>query len=196
MPNTPPTIRGSSLSYVPHESPWTRTLSFIPQPFAGALQTGWTLTSGFPFLKGPASLIAQNVEIPDACIHDLAALTSVTMTFSPNSGHTGIPATMPSISVQRIALATLDSPPLNSAGFVSIPTPGSVGAWNTPNQTFVYTSNQNNVIDKTQYKYIIEIIDENGANALSGGLYTGFQLTYTLDSTAISGAGFGALWFP
>jgi hypothetical protein len=201
MPNTPPTLDGSALPFVRSGTAWTRMLMFAPQPFGGTLSSSWltrgpTLTA-FPLLNGPGNNTdPQWVEIPGDCVHDLAVMTSLVVYISPNNAHTSLPTTYPAVNVVRYSTAANTFASLSSTGASVFPTAGSVGAYNAPNQSWTFTPNQNNIIDKSLYKYLLYFVDENGGGAIPNNLYQGVQVTYTLDSSALAGGGFGSLWFP
>jgi len=113
---------------------------------------------------------------------DGATLSSVSISFGVANPHFGVP-TLPTLSVQRIsqaansvvvALSTSDPQSFT-------PAPGSAAAWFASGftQQLIYTCNQNNVIDNTQYVYIMTLRDESGANSIAGNTYATYKLNYT-----------------
>jgi hypothetical protein len=132
-------------------------------------------------IMGPGSSSpAQNIALVP---HNGATLASVTMYFAVSSPHTGaLPSSYPKINIYRVKAQTGVSPPnlvaatddldgtsfgqsLVSGGFTAFPAPANLTAYvaSSQVQSWTATCNQNNVIDTSQYQYIVEIRDENGA---------------------------------
>jgi hypothetical protein len=157
----------------------TRTLPFVP---FGLLQSGWNVNSALnsgPQLVGGAAVTAQGLTFPAP--YNGATLASVVVYIQVGVSHSGVPAVLPSLSVFRTAIATGVVVTLGTVDPKAFPTPGSGAAWYDGGvmQTWTYTCNQNNVIDTTQYVYNMQLIDENGANALGGNKFWGAVLNYT-----------------
>ena len=49
----------------------------------------------------------------------------------------------------------------------------------------VYTPTQNNVIDNTQYVYVITIVDENAGSAVAGNIYLGMDYTISTSTPPV-----------
>jgi hypothetical protein len=122
--------------------------------------------------------------------HNGATLLSVSCSLRVTGPHASVPASMgggggPAMQVVRLAIGQgIPTAPqfLSSApqqGF--IPVPASGAAWDSAGQiqTLVYTCNQNNVIDTSQFIYSLILIDENGSGAVAGNIYEGLTLNYT-----------------
>jgi hypothetical protein len=197
--NYPPTgpygVVGGPLPHLSPNSSYARTLTSFPTPLGGAVTSPWTLSTGVPSqpkLVGNLTTNAQLIDCADA-IHDLATLLSVTCNFTAQT-HASLPAVQPSMFVERFNVSTGISSNLSSSAqqFAAIAT---VGAYNNGGNavSFTYTCNQNNVIDKGIYRYMIVLVDESGANSIAGNLYWGFQLTYRMNAML---GDFTALWWP
>lgn len=166
-----------------------KTYSFGPKPVdpsaIGGGSPKWDFSSFAGILVGHATttFIQLWLDLP----HNGATLSAVTLLFAVGQAHSGVPATMPFLSVQRVPVAfQFGSAPAGSQALSTtanqfVPTPGSGAAWFSSNQVqaFSYTCNQNNVIDNANYTYVISVGDENGANALTGNQFLGFQAIYT-----------------
>jgi hypothetical protein len=144
--------------------------------------SGWLKADNSGILIGPATTQQIGIPLPHLLngAQNGATLTAITIVMAVLGAHTGVPATMPSIALVRYdsaggaPLGTGDSLFSSSPKFV--PTPGSAAAWvDSGNiQQFSFTPDQNNVIDLTRYRYVVLLIDEHGANAVSGNNYYGF----------------------
>ncbi len=122
----------------------------------------------------------------DNFLTDGATLTSITLAFKIPVAHVGMPAVKPTLSIARLApmtgssvsttLLTADtgSNQLITAA-VTVAAYEAAGA----NQTYVYTPDRVNVIDATQYSYLLTLIDESGVNALANNQYSACTLTMT-----------------
>jgi hypothetical protein len=115
-------------------------------------------------------------------VHDGATITSVSVTFHVSYPHTSMPTTMPSVRVLRYKggspIPFAQPPPdtgtavaLTSSaagadldGFVYVPKPSSAAAWTNAfqQQTLEVPCDQNNVVDCSQYSYLVELVDEQG----------------------------------
>lgn len=124
-----------------------------------------------------------------------ATITLIKCRVTITNAHASLPTTYPMMSVQRIDLATgglvtfLKSTDAGAGvnetfvGAVSTP----VGNYNANgNISFLYTPDQNNVVDRTLYSYVINVIDEAGGGAILGNLFIGFEITFTLPEMAIA----------
>jgi hypothetical protein len=112
-----------------------------------------------------------------------ATLTSITVRIGV-APHSGLPTSMPTINVWRLSCnpgGAQSQASMWAAGAQPIPTPANGTAWHDGGniQEFTFNTNQNNVIDLTQYQYVIELLDETGGgSAVAGNVYYGFELTF------------------
>lgn len=102
--------------------------------------------------------------------HDGSTVTSLTVFFHVGAVHTAVPPVMPSVRVVRQDSAG-NCVPLTSvaaggdvAGYVFVATPSSATAWtnNFQTQSLTLKCDQNNVIDRSQYDYFLELVEEGG----------------------------------
>ncbi len=131
-------------------------------------------------LSAPAT--TQVIAIP-IWPHNGATIASITM-FLGVVNHANVPAFMPSMAVKRNTIVNNGQyipVDLSTTANQAFPTPGSGAAWTDSNaqQSWTYTANQNNVVDRTQYNYWIQLTDENGTNSVAGNQYWGFIIAYT-----------------
>ena len=116
-------------------------------------------------------------------MHNGATLASVTATFYVSGAYTSLPATYPKIGVRRRDASTGSGVSLRTAGDAFFPTPANTTAWIAGGavQTWTYTCDQNNVIDRTAYDYLITITDASGGTGTSiSNTYVGVALTFTV----------------
>jgi hypothetical protein len=179
-------LTGNTADWIGYSA--TRTVNRIQQliPLWGTT-TGWTEQTSFPqALVGPAT--SQFIPIPLTQVMggqvNGAALTTVTLCMIVAQSHSNVPATMPTLNILRASYAPAGSVgdvSLFSGGAQSIAAPGSGAAWYASGnvQQFTFTPNQDNVIDTSQYTYVLNLVDENGSGALSGNNYFWVLLTFT-----------------
>ena len=148
-----------------------------------SLAGAWTASSTNPNLTGNASGTQQAFFMPG--LHNGATLSTVTVYLSVAGPHAvSYPANPPSIVVVRYKMAgAVTSSPLStssSQGFTPWP-PASGTAWDDGGaiQALVFTCNENNVVDTTQYTYVLVLSDENGLHSVTGNVYVGVQYGYT-----------------
>jgi hypothetical protein len=97
-----------------------------------------------------------------------STLTSFTIGFRVAWPHTTLPIAMPQLRMMRITTSGVVTPMCSAAagadsqGYVSITKPVTADAWYAGGngQTFTVTVDQNNVIDRSTYSYVLEIVDE------------------------------------
>jgi hypothetical protein len=126
------------------------------------------------------------VEINDQMI-DGATLTSAALLFG-GFGHAGVPARQPAFGIVRgLATTQLGTAAnlLSTGGGLVTLAAATQPAYDAA-QVLVFTPDQNNVIDKTQYHYGAVFFDEAGTNAGAGGLgflgisYQAIRLTQSI----------------
>jgi hypothetical protein len=158
----------------------------------GGLYQGW-VQSIRKAISNNSDTTGQGFVVPLDGLHNGATLTGVIVNFAVGQPHPGAPANPPTLRIQRIPLALgVGAPPqyqdLSSTAVQTFPMPSTGAAWyaNGAIQFFVYSCNQNNVIDTANYEYLMAVVDESGQNALfgqgnlnpfiSGNLYFGYTL--------------------
>lgn len=155
-------------------------------PLLGA--TGWSFAasggvSGIYYL-GPGTASPVYVDLTPF-LHNGSTLTEVALDFAVTLAHASITSmVLPKINVARTSLAVgqaaSNGVSLNTGGQQTLGTPGSAAAYVNSNltQSLVFPCDQNNVIDKTQYKYTAIITDENGSNSVASSTAAlGFRIT-------------------
>jgi hypothetical protein len=170
----------------------TRTVT-RSHPFNPYIGTGWTMSAGGSlsvtslYTTGPGTASSAFCDITPF-VHDGATLNSVTIDFAVTLAHPSIASmVLPKANVARTTLGAGQSATngvsLSSGGAVTLPTPGSAAAYVNSNlsQSLVFTCDQNNVIDKSQYKYTLIMADENGTNSVANSTAVlGVRLTHTV----------------
>jgi hypothetical protein len=129
--------------------------------------------NGLQLFRNAALLIP----IPPRALHSGATLGEVTVRFFVGQDHPAVPAVLPTLNVWRLTKGTVAGA-LLAASSVVLPTPASGSDYFAGGamQSLTLVCTQNNVLDATQYQYVISLIDENGANALTSNLYVGASL--------------------
>lgn len=174
------------------------TLAVAPSVFNVSFANNWALGAaandntsvGFYLVKAVAGSEPVMIDITQALSQQNGrTLASVKATISVGASHTGVPATLPEMRVYRAQqLGTTGVTPgfgevqlASGGGQFFTPTPGSGAAWYVSGTTqhWSITLDQDNVIDTTQYRYVIVIFDESGANSQNNNTYYGFQLSVT-----------------
>lgn len=108
-----------------------------------------------------------------------ATIASVTFYLDAAGGHGALP-TMPSVAVYRSNLASAPaSAHLLAAGWLS-DSSANVAAYEVFH-SIVYTPNQNNVVDKSQYSYFAYFQNEMGANRVAGLEFHSIVVVQTLN---------------
>lgn len=164
----------------------TRSLQWVIPPITTLMTGGWTFDS--QSLIGPGTTGGQ-VVVELIAPHNGATLSTLDVVFAAAT-HGAVPATLPSVNVQRVqsgttlGVAITGVSSLSSAGaggYAFFPTPGSGAAYTNSNllQKWTFTANQNNVIDRSQYRYLISLVDEGGANAVIGNKFLYFIAHFT-----------------
>lgn len=160
----------------------TRSRSPMLWPRFQALGTGWTfqtpVLASMGGLQGPATNAVQYVLIDQP--HNGSTLTSVKVWFIVNGPHASLPAVLPAFGMYRATVGSNTTVAMSTTAAQS-PAPANGPAWDASSavQSFTVTCNQNNVIDTSQYTYMLKMVDENGANAATGNLYIAIQPTYS-----------------
>lgn len=163
-----------------------RTRTVIVGPFVTSLSTsgGWT-QDGYS-VQGPGtSSTAVTFEIVNP--HDGATISLIDAVFYVGASHAGVPAVLPTINAYRVQdLTTLAVAPvaplsMSSAGASAFPTPVSGAAWFASGniQKWSLTCDQNNVVDRGKYRFVIDLRDESGANSHPGNAFMGFIVHYS-----------------
>jgi len=162
-----PTLAPSTVSFVPigaaDATIWPSSL------LSARTSTGATLNFGY--------LLPL-----DAYLTDGATLATATLSFHPVAGHASVPTRMPRIAICRTPLTgylpTLANLLSTASGWAVFATPGSPAAYQVDN-SLVFTSDQNNVIDRTLYRYFAIIFDDGGTGAIVGNAFTAVKLSLT-----------------
>lgn len=147
--------------------------------------TNWDIQSGLLISESNAGTTLQ-LRIPG--LHQGALLSTVTLYFAVQGAHSAVPATLPNLAVYRRrtntgatipAMDPLSTAPGNIQAFT--PAPANAAAWVDSNQVqaLTFSCNQNNVIDLTQYTYLLFLSDESGAGSVFGNQYVSIAAVHT-----------------
>lgn len=161
----------------------TSALTPVARLFVGGLLTSGSIVQG----QAAGTVCTTLLQLP----HN-ATLTQVKAYIKVGSGHNpgpGVPVNLPNMSIQRLNAATgVLTDFLNAADPIAFPTPGSEAAWYAAGaiQSWTYTCNQNNVVDRTLYHFLLAITDETGSNSVAGNLYYGYEATFTVPDLRVA----------
>lgn len=119
----------------------------------------------------------DNVQFSLQHIPDGALLSYGTFQVVMAGAHAGVPGTQPRVRVVRYD-------PVNNASVVigtSTLAAGSTATYEATTQIVAdCTASAYRTVDKSQYEYAVEIRAESGANALTGSVWRGVQIWFTL----------------
>ena len=160
--------------------------AFAAAPYAYALPGSWLASFFYPTIplsRNRTYMAAQALACtylspqpitPELMcplrVHQGAKLSSVTVTFRVSQPHTNVPTTMPKVRIVRLDakgnFSILNITPALD-GFVSVSTPASGSAWYAGGgvQALTIACTQNNVIDLSQYTYLVDIQEEQGGTS-------------------------------
>lgn len=158
--NTPQTraLIESTTSGIGIAGTWSGGLQFV---YSGAVGSAW----------------AQQLQRT----HNNSNLAQLFVGLSVGQSHSAVPAVRPSLSVVRYSWTGMFSPQtLSTTDPQYFPNPGSGSAYyaSGAQQFMNYVCNQNNLIDNTQYIYVLLITDESGSNSLTLNAYGLIYLEY------------------
>lgn len=120
-----------------------------------------------------------------------STITTITLNWTVNWAHVAVPVTLPAMRVYAVdvngtlfPLRASDGTTTDANGFQPISVATTAAAYNASNanQAFVYTCNQNQVIDVSKYSYFVEIIDESGTGdwtAHPGNTFSSVSAVFT-----------------
>lgn len=204
-PSTEIDVNGAGLGFrLPIKSgtkPWptfendaasVRTFKKTVLPTPASRFSGPSVTSGGWVQGDGAGWFTRVIEVPDG-----ATITNVRMFFKVVNSHVSLPTKGPGISVQRLqpgnsALLTdvLDSADTTGDGkTITYALPGLVATYNAAGEVFVdYPCNQKNVSDRGANLFLVLCQDENGGGAISGNIFSGLLVTFTVGKLAVDAA--------
>lgn len=140
------------------------TALMLPDVFDQSMSN--TYRTGYPYRPGGRFVVPLRV-------HDGATLLSVTFNFLIST-HSALPQNFPQFRVHKVDIAgnltSLYSGTPNGSGFLELPSPGSVAAYNATAQ-FTYNLDAGVVIDASKYSYFVEVVDESGTNAQAQNVF-------------------------
>ena len=115
--------------------------------------------------------------------HSGATLNSVDVWFYASSGHVALPAGQPSLAVQRSSAWTQYDPVVAgvylSTSVIQQNAAPTLASYNGKIQKMTYVCNQNNVLDYSQYHYLVTVYDEGSTNALPGNNYVKVVMNFS-----------------
>lgn len=156
-------------------TPTTTTMSFIV-PIGGDAQTDWGSMYPLRTFTGATQNFGYQIDINDELV-DGATLASATLRCRPQGGHAGLPTRQPQLAIVRTTVTAVAQVNLLSTGNGYVTMAAANTAAYQADQALVFTPDQNNVIDKTTYRYFAIIIDEAGTNAIAGIGYHSIELS-------------------
>ena len=160
-------------------NPITTAIPFIPIGYADAQLDTSSLTT-VRIYTGTPQTYAYLADIHSQLV-DGATLTSATLRFKPKTGHGALPTAQPGYAVCRSPLAAVGAPTnlLSTGNGFSFLAAGTLVAYEV-DQALFFVPNQNNVIDKTAFRYWAVLVDEAGTNALAGTAYHALTLNLSI----------------
>ena len=157
---------------------FTRTFGFSP---VTKLINGTLIAPDYVSGQALGAVVASRLPVPHNC-----TITAIKMWFQATI-HVSLPTLGPGISIQRLTpRANVTTDYLNSADAGSgtplrYTLPGTVAAYNTAGMVFLtYAPNQNNIADRTQYDFLLTVVDELGGGAIAGNVFQSMDVTFTL----------------
>jgi hypothetical protein len=160
-------------------NPISTAISYVPLAYA---DTQFDASSFIParIYTGTPQSYAYLADLHSQLV-DGASLASATLRFKPKGGHGALPTQQPALAICRSPVAAVGTPTnlLSTGNGFAVLAAASVVAYEV-DQGLVYTPNQNQVIDKTSYRYWAIIIDEAGTNAIAGAAYYSIELSMTV----------------
>ncbi len=190
------TMSGGSSDYVTYTTTRTKTM-VVRFGLRDPLGSGWSLSGGLnDYLLGPATGAPTSSTLNDYLLDGLrngAQLTSVKIRLQVTGPHSGVPSVPPNINISRVATAPGGAPVSQSlfstgtqsfwpaTGLGGMAMPGSGNAWDAGSaiQEVAWNPDQNQTIDLSTYRYVLTLIDENGAASVSGNGYLEVVLVQT-----------------
>lgn len=135
---------------------------------------------------------ADTAVIPLRVAHNGATLVSATVYFNAAPGYNGTfaPAGFPSFGLFRVPVSgghsTGDALLSTGGGLYTFPSVANGTIYYAANaiQFMQLTTDQNNVIDTTQYVYFLVLYGETGAHYQAGTIFTRYALTYSIPDMA------------
>lgn len=112
------------------------------------------------------------IPVPGRCIHTGATLTTVEVTIRIAQPHAAVPANQPAFGLFRADSGRVFALQSLYSGTTVALAAGSADAYfdlGAP-QIITLTCDQNNVVDATNYVYLLKFFDENGANSFASSL--------------------------
>lgn len=150
---------------------------------SGTFTTTW---KQIDTLIGAGSGSADNAIIDiTGYMHHGATIDTLDGFLCVGQAHAGVPAALPRLSIKRLDVTTLGAVPfadhLSGSGGNFFPTPVSGAAWYSSGnmQKWTMVCDQNNVIDRSRYRYYAFLTDESGANSHTGNTYYGFLAKFS-----------------
>lgn len=98
-------------------------------------------------------------------MHDVATVTSVSVSLRVGWPHTNLPNAMPGARLLRLPTSgvpqflTSVAAGADTSGYAYLKKPTTAAAW-TGQQTLTFTCDQNNLVDIANYTYVLELIEE------------------------------------
>jgi hypothetical protein len=168
-------------------------VAVAPTPWNTSYLTTWSIgddgtgaATGFWLVKlTPTNDQVVMVDLtPALTAHNGRTLHTISPTFAVAQVHIAVPAITPTIrcyrsqSLRVTGVAPAVGVSLLSSTDSAFPPPGTAAAYDASGhwQSWSMVTDQNNVIDTTQYRYSVVLFDESGAGSLPGNLYQGFVL--------------------
>lgn len=114
------------------------------------------------------------LEIPHNC-----TLTAVRIYFQAPAAHVGFPTNMPAAYVRSKAISTGTVVDIASASKIAANYSSIIGNYNSVVDS-ILVSGMSAAVDRVSKNYFIDVIGENGTNALKGFQILGWNATYTV----------------
>ena len=164
---------------------FTRTFTFAP---VSRLINGSVVFPAYVSGQAVGPVSSTRLAVP----HN-STITLVKMWLLVATNHVSLPTLGPGLSIQRLTPRTgaitdyLNSLDTGSGGPLRYTLPGTVAAYNAGAiVSFSYAPNQNNVADRTQYDFLVSIVDEAGGGAIAGNLFQSMDVTFTLPDLEVA----------
>jgi hypothetical protein len=188
-------LNGGTSDYLIYGSTRSKTVLETGAAMVNVVVAGWNTNGTLPYLSSTANSGTVQGLWPRQLLNGAAngaVLASITVRIVV-AAHTGVPATAPTINLIRYALPNGSAPATSSmfstgaqsfwptTALGGIATPASGAAWTASGniQSITFTPDTNITIDTSQYAYELQLVDEQGANALTGSNYACVIFAFT-----------------
>ena len=150
-------------------------------PFANLqVASPFALASSGLGMTGNASATPGRFQLPlGPAVWNGLVVSSINLIFTPVGGHGGLPANNIQATLKYYTPNIGGAVSLGTIGSTATYTPVSLSDYNNGNAKQLALNPGTPTIDATANCYVLEVIDENGANALTGNVFHAVEFNFT-----------------